>query len=133
MDVARISNHPKDLKKLIKILTNISKHPNEQKYRDLNVKRVKKLFINYDQCLHLLYNAGFQISDDNKRLYCGKPNLNQVKSLTQKLELNSSITSDPKIEPNFDDLFPAANSSYVTIHYYHSEIFIYSCNCYSFN
>ena len=56
MEVPPISN-PKDLKTLIKILTNIIKPPNKQNYRDINVARIKKLFINYDQCSQLLFHA----------------------------------------------------------------------------
>ena len=115
MNASPILNHPKDLKKLIKILTNITKHPNEQKYRTLNVARVKKLFINYHQCLPLLFHVGFQISNDHKRLCCDQPNLNDINSLKQKLRSTLYGTSNTKIQSNFHGLFAKTGHTYIHV------------------
>ena len=97
--LTKLPNHPKDLRLLIKILTNIINHPNEQKYRDINAMRVKKLFINGDECFQLLFHAGFQISNNNERLLCNDPYFNRIKSLIQKLQSALSATTETTIQP----------------------------------
>eukprot|EP01084_Bolivina_argentea_P309367 535108_1 len=55
-------------KLLMKIYGNILKFPNNTKYRDLNAKCLANKFENGKLCFDLLYEVGFQLSKDGKKL-----------------------------------------------------------------
>eukprot|EP01084_Bolivina_argentea_P102905 184347_1 len=66
----------------------ILKNKNNKKYQNLSMKRISNKFKNYSithVCMVILYQAGFEKSDDGKRLLYDTNNLHQLQSVHETL------------------------------------------------
>ena len=69
-----------------KVLDNIIEHPNNTKYRSMNVTRLNKKFGYTTAYFKWLHNAGFVHSDDTKhKLTFNSNNLNHLRFIHSKL------------------------------------------------
>eukprot|EP01084_Bolivina_argentea_P274463 467841_1 len=58
----------KDIRLLLKILKNIVKYPNDDKYKSIKLKQLTSRTYNYYMCMHILKEAGFIPSNKASRL-----------------------------------------------------------------
>eukprot|EP01084_Bolivina_argentea_P278309 475372_1 len=71
--------------KLIKILKNVMNHPENEKYTNLNLLRVSKLFAKSYITMENLYGAGFEICNDGKRLLYNHKRFDTLKKVYKHL------------------------------------------------
>eukprot|EP01084_Bolivina_argentea_P215052 365072_1 len=86
MDCLILPLHPKDIQLLIAIIGNVMHNPKDEKYRNINVKRLKTKFKEPKICINLLYVAGFSVIKlDSKRLVYNIKQSHQLMSIYQEL------------------------------------------------
>eukprot|EP00483_Globobulimina_turgida_P013506 UN13531 len=61
--------HNKEVKLLKKLFENVLKNPNEKKFKDLNLSRLRAKLGKCEILIDQLYNAGFYKSNNGKRLF----------------------------------------------------------------
>ena len=104
-----------------KVFDNILNHPNEAKYRIINVARLNHKFHHTTAYLKWFYQAGFVESDDVKqKLILYDSNLNKLRFTHSKLIIVIDITSDIQFD-----------ASYVT--YFCIFLFVYISNIKYYN
>eukprot|EP01084_Bolivina_argentea_P121413 215143_1 len=84
---------------LITILRNIIDHPTIDKYRNLNFSKLKRKF---EPSIKILLAAGFNISDDNKRLIFDNSNSNELQTMYALLISHRCIIPTSNTMTNYD-------------------------------
>eukprot|EP01084_Bolivina_argentea_P096800 174020_1 len=101
-DLGQIESIERDkaIKLLTKIFNNILSYPSEQKYGDLNFKRICIKFEKCTPAINILNHVGFKQSNDKKRLKWinNNDNLNVLKNVIHALQQqpNSASKKDDK-------------------------------------
>eukprot|EP01083_Nonionella_stella_P083514 230988_1 len=87
-------HHQQEIHVLVRIFHNILQHPNEGKYKDLNLKRVFNR-LNYCQiCIDLLQHAGFIVSDNGERLLFDPRNMTTLRNCHMVLSTSPQYKSN---------------------------------------
>eukprot|EP01084_Bolivina_argentea_P113716 202626_1 len=95
-----LSSHEKKIKVVVTILNNVIQNPTNDKYKNLNVNRIRAK-LDCQMCMDVLYDAGFHKSNDGKRLLHNTKKLNDLCKI-QKL-LGSMITTTSEHGCKFTD------------------------------
>eukprot|EP01084_Bolivina_argentea_P268224 455519_1 len=108
--ICNLSAYNTKIKLLCKIFENVLQFQNCDRYRNLNLSRIRQKLNNCEFCMQLLKIAGFSVSDNGKRLVFNVSDLSSLENIYQKLSL---ILNDKTVEccPNqealtlFNELF----------------------------
>eukprot|EP01084_Bolivina_argentea_P305736 528198_1 len=122
----------RDKKMILQIFQNILQHPNNDKFKNLNLNRIGKLFSNQQICLQYLYDAGFYKSNDERRLLHDKTKLNQLKQINQRVLCINLESITNRNYQRLDQLISNFNSSPVSNSHVHDSFYLLnSQNIYS--
>eukprot|EP01084_Bolivina_argentea_P159541 277840_1 len=80
--------HQNELKVISQILNNILADPQNQTYKNLHFHRVYNRLQQCAICMNVLYDAGFHISNNGKRLVYDMKRLNDIKKNKEITTIN---------------------------------------------
>ena len=110
----------RNLKIINNIFENILKHPNETKYRKLNMRRIMSKIGNDTSYIQWLYNAGFYDTHNGKRLSFDVDKISQLKNIRDMLQeilYSSHKALNANDSDSTNDLFDLAScpSNYLCV------------------